>query len=147
MTSVHPPHQQLNGRLQQPVARAGTYNGLQMPAEKEEALPVFHLQPYLNGRAVCMEQGLCSIDHALAELREDLSWSRRLRMIVGDESGRAKLAQGIAECLHKTGACVVQDPRVQPRSGVLCWDAPRAVQACCVHRIRLTAELPLLRLS
>ncbi len=78
--------------------------------------------------------GLCSSDHLLAELREDLSWSRRLRMIVGDEAGRAKLAQGIAECLHKTGACVVQDPRVQPSSGVLCWDAPRAVQACCVQR-------------
>jgi hypothetical protein len=36
-------------------------------------------------------------------------------MIVGDEAGRAKLAHGVAECLHKTGACVVQDPRVQPR--------------------------------
>lgn len=55
MTSGNTSHQQLNGRLQQPVARAGNCYGLRMPADKDEPLPVFHLQPYLNGRAVCTE--------------------------------------------------------------------------------------------
>jgi hypothetical protein len=61
MTSVHTSHQQLNGRLQQPVERAEICYGLRMPAEKEEALPVFHLQPYLNGRAVCTAPGCAQV--------------------------------------------------------------------------------------
>lgn len=51
---------------------------------------------------------------------------------------RAALARGIASCLHRTGCCVVRDPRVQPRypiaSSTLREDAAACQDRLDCHR-------------
>jgi hypothetical protein len=53
--SVHNPQPHMHGLLQQSAARALPRSAFNMPAKSGEPLPVFDLQPYLNGRAACAE--------------------------------------------------------------------------------------------